>query len=75
VALWELDASIERRAKAAATSALPVEAAEQPICASAMFDATARWVRKLRALRGDGEGYSDVILRLAAVRHESLSGS
>jgi hypothetical protein len=34
-----------------------------------------RVVDRLRALRGPGESYSDVIVRLAAVRHESLSGS
>jgi hypothetical protein len=30
-------------------------------------------VNKLRAVRGKGESYSDVILRLAAVGHESLN--
>jgi hypothetical protein len=30
--------------------------------------------RKLAAMRGPGESYSDVILRLAAVGHESLNG-
>jgi hypothetical protein len=33
----------------------------------------ARWVDKLSAIRSPGESYSDVILRLAAVRHESLN--
>ena len=33
-----------------------------------------RWINKLHALRGHGESYSDVILRLAAVGHESLNG-
>jgi hypothetical protein len=32
-------------------------------------------LNKLRALRGKGESYSDVILRLAAIGHESLNGS
>ena len=32
-------------------------------------------VDKLRHLRGSGESYSDVFLRLAAVGHESLNGS
>jgi hypothetical protein len=32
-------------------------------------------LNKLRTLRVPGEGYSDVILRLAAVGHESLNGS
>jgi hypothetical protein len=32
-------------------------------------------VRKLRALRGPGESYSDVILRLAVVGRDSLSRS
>ena len=34
-----------------------------------------RVVDRLRALRGPGESYSDVIVRLAAVGHESLDGS
>jgi hypothetical protein len=33
------------------------------------------WVNKLAAMRGPGESYSDVIIRLAAVGHESLSGN
>jgi hypothetical protein len=32
-------------------------------------------VNKLRAMRGPGESYSDVILRLAAVGRESVNGS
>jgi hypothetical protein len=32
-------------------------------------------VDKLSVMHGRGESYSDVILRLAAVGHESLSGS
>jgi hypothetical protein len=34
-----------------------------------------RWVNKLAALRGPGESYSDVILRLAAVGLDPLNGS
>jgi hypothetical protein len=34
----------------------------------------ARWDDELSALRGPGESYCDVILRLAAVGHESLTG-
>jgi hypothetical protein len=34
-----------------------------------------RWVDKLARLRGPGESYSDVIIKLAAVAHESLNGS
>jgi hypothetical protein len=34
-----------------------------------------RWLDKLKAMRGPGENYSGVILRLAAVGHESLNGS
>jgi hypothetical protein len=34
-----------------------------------------RWADTLDALRGPGESYSDVILRLAAAGHESLNRS
>jgi hypothetical protein len=34
-----------------------------------------RWINKLKALRGPGESYTDVIVRLAGVGHESLNGS
>ena len=32
-------------------------------------------LNKMRTLRGPVESYSDVIIRLAAVGHESLNGS
>jgi hypothetical protein len=32
-------------------------------------------VNRLRAMRGPGESYSDVIIRLASGGHESLNGS
>jgi hypothetical protein len=34
-----------------------------------------RWADTLDALREKGESYSDVIIRLEAVRHVSLNGS
>jgi hypothetical protein len=32
-----------------------------------------RWVRRLNAMRGEGEDYSDVVVRLAAVEREALN--
>ena len=32
-------------------------------------------VNRLRAMRGPGESYSDVIMRVASAGHESLNGS